>query len=120
MMKFVSKLHVFTVCGLLASGLGSAALAEGAKELMVTDGTCPSTVQVMIQESFDRSQYTAFSLPTIKGGAESCAAASVPVQMGIASNASLTEARRQARAICNENRGELGHCIIAAFLRKQR
>lgn len=114
----------FKVCAVVACsalvGLGAGqARAEGPKQLMVPRGICPQTIAVMVRKSSDHGQYTAFAIPTARA-ATSCGEGGVRATMGIASDNSLTAARRAAMRVCEDNRGPLGPCVISGFLRNKR
>ena len=105
--------------GLFGVGFATAVAADGPKQLMVPKGMCPDTIGTMVRKSAGKAQYTAFAVPTARK-ATRCGEGGVRATMGIASDNSLTAARRAAIAVCEANRGPLGPCVISGFLRNKR
>ncbi len=98
----------------------TAALADGHSgynaanfEVAVPASLCPETKREMARWAYGKPQYTTFAVPTARGTQE-CGEAGEPATAGIAQSDDVSEARRLALDVCNENRGALGRCVVIA------
>lgn len=94
--------------------------AEGhiTKQLVVSKGICPGLIDTMLGWARGHGEYTAYAVPTVTG---TCGQANGGRQVtaGIATSANKYDARRSALRLCNENRGDLGRCVVAGMVRNK-
>ena len=100
---------------LMAPGVAQA----GGKQLVVLKGLCPQMITQMRAWSVGRTEYTAYAVPTAKE-ARACGEPGPAVTAGIATSPDLRKARKEARRVCNDNRGDFGRCIVVGYLRNKR
>ena len=112
----------------LAGGATAPAWAEGHSDrkvirVMVSPGLCPSLKSAVLNWALTAQPYSSMAVPTLPAGVERPGCGSGEkrkVTAGIGESDWFFQSRRLALKECNENRGDLGLCIVAATVLKSK